>query len=225
MPLAPLPCRFPETHPMSESTWKSVPWALAIAASTLVVLLARRDAALEAKYAVAQNAVLFLRRGSAVPQFRAASASGDTATIGAPPPGSHEVDLVLRKSCPHCRRTLPIWRQLVDSVRTAGHGRIHVYAIALDSLAETERYLAANGIAIPVVEFPTIRERALFRAGAVPQTVVVNEGGGVLDAHVGEFQDRAAVDSVLRAALTWPTPSTAGGSMPASASVPTRRAP
>lgn len=169
-------------------------------ASALVVLLGLRLTDLRAALREAQRKVLLPYRGYVLPTFAATTITGDTATIGAVnDPQGRQVVLILTTTCPHCLATLPIWRQVVDSVgRTEGH-RVRVVAISLDSVHLTVDYAAAHQIDYPLVALTDWRLVQLLKARAVPQTLVVDDRGVVLFAHTGRLGPGPVLDSVYDA--------------------------
>ena len=86
----------------------------------------------------------------------------------------------------------------VDSLGTP-----QVVVVALDSLGASQDLLARAGIHAPVVGYPTTRERALAKASATPQAVLIGFGGRVVAAHTGLVND-SIVRLLLRAAATPP---------------------
>ena len=64
----------------------------------------------------------------------------------------------------------------------------------------TREYAQEQGLRYPVVVFPGAKLRRLYRAVAVPQTVVLDGTGTVRYAKTGTL-DSAALDSVYAAAL------------------------
>jgi thiol-disulfide isomerase/thioredoxin len=176
---------------------------LALAAPlVLVVLLVRQHRDLTRLHRELRIRLVTLSAGDVVPLFRAPAFGGDTLTIGKGSPGAHQVLMVLTKECPFCRATLPVWREIAERVTTSAPVRATVIAVALDSIERMPAYLASYGLRLPVVAFPDRRTRKLFRAGVVPQTVVLSDSGTVLYAHTGLIANRTVEDSVIAAALS-----------------------
>ena len=139
-----------------------------------------------------------------VPTFRALTLDGDSITIGeGPDPLARQVLFVLTTSCPFCRQTLPTWARIADSAASLRPGRIVVAAISLDSLNLTRDYVREHQLRYPVVLFPVAKLRRLYRASAVPQTLVLDHEGRILYARTGLLDPQAVVDSIF-AALSRP---------------------
>ena len=93
-------------------------------------------------------------------------------------------------------------RKLTDSARRLAGWTVDVVGISLDSAEATKRYGEAQGLSFPLVTFPSRKLKQLYRARAVPQTLVLDEEGRVLYARTGLLEPTATLDSVYRA-LQW----------------------
>lgn len=175
-----------------------------LAASALIVVLATRHQRLTEAYRILRLRTSLPSAGAVVPTFRARTLAGDSITIGeGPDPLAKQVLFVLTTSCPFCRQTLPTWARIADSVSTLRQGQVVVAAISLDSLGLTQDYVRQHQLGYPVVLFPTKKLRRLYRASAVPQTLVLDHEGRILYARTGLLEPQAVVDSVF-AALSRP---------------------
>ena len=116
-------------------------------------------------------------------------------------PGVGQVLFVLTTTCRFCRATLPIWATLADSLKRLNGDAIRVVALSLDSTEQTRRYVSEHGIGYSVASFPTGKMRRLYRAGSVPQTLVLDAWGVVRYAHVGQLAPGPELDSVYRVAI------------------------
>jgi len=175
-----------------------------LAMSALVVVLAHRQQKLTEAYRTLRLRTSLPSAGAAVPTFRALTLDGDSITIGeGPDPLAKQVLFVLTTSCPFCRQTLPTWARIADSVSTLRQGQVVVAAISLDSLDLTQDYVRQHQLRYPVVLFPAKKLRRLYRASAVPQTLVLDHEGRILYARTGLLEPRAVVDSIF-AALSRP---------------------
>lgn len=174
-----------------------VPWVLAIAliaASALLLLLSRRLRDLSADYHKLRLLSTLPHAGTVVPTFRAATLSGDSITVGeAPDSAARQVVFVFNTTCPYCRAIIPLWHRMTDSIGRLG--RVQVLAISLHPVDTTRRYVAQHALRYPVLTFPQPKLQRLFRAVAVPQTVVLDWTGTVLYAKTGSL-DPASLDSV-----------------------------
>lgn len=175
-----------------------------LAASALIVVLATRHQRLTEAYRTLRLRTSLPSAGAVVPTFRAQTLAGDSITIGEDPdPLVKQVLFVLTTSCPFCRQTLPTWARIADSVSTLGPGQVVVAAISLDSLSPTQDYVRRHQLNYPVVLFPAQKLRRLYRASAVPQTLVLDHEGRILYARTGLLEPQAVLDSVF-AALSRP---------------------
>jgi thiol-disulfide isomerase/thioredoxin len=163
----------------------------------LLVIVGQRYRQLARDFVRVRSRLGVLNAGDAVPALRTVSVSGDSVFIGEARRGRRQILLFLTKECPFCRATMPAWRTIVQATRDSGQGQVSVVAIAVDSAERMPEYLKSYGIAVPVVALPDRRTRKLFRAAAVPQTVVVGDSGIVLFARTGQIINASARDSVL----------------------------
>lgn len=185
-----------------------------LAAGALVVVLGMRQIALSRAYAELRRLATQPHEGYAVPGFVAKTLEGDTLTIGeSSDSAARQVLFVLTTTCPYCKATLPVWADLADSLGRVGAGHIRVIALSLDSLEQTRRYADEHAIRYSVATFPTEKLRRLYRAGSVPQTVVLDAWGQVLYAYVGQLRAGPALDSVYRAAMRTPIPGPDSGAL------------
>lgn len=169
--------------------------AAVLLASALVAWLSVRQIQLNQAYAELRRLATQPHEGYAVPGFLARTLSGDTVTIGE---GGSESDrtllFVFTTTCPYCLATLPVWQQLADSA--AGVPNVRIVALVLDSAAAARRYVAAHGLRFPVATFSSEKLRRLYRAGSVPQTVVLDGEGTVVYATIGRLKPGPQLDSV-----------------------------
>lgn len=120
--------------------------------------------------------------------------------MGEPGLGRRQLLFVFTTTCPFCRATLPVWDRMVDSVRRLAMP-VDIVGLSLDSTALTGDYARLHALPFPVAVMTEARHRFLFRAGAVPQTVVVGSGGRIRYATTGRLSEGAVLDSVYRALL------------------------
>jgi peroxiredoxin len=175
-----------------------------LAASALIVVLATRHHRLTEAYRTLRLRTSLPSAGAMVPTFRARTLAGDSITIGeGPDPRAKQVLFVLTTSCPFCRQTLATWARIADSAASLRSGHVVVAAISLDSLSPTQDYVRRHQLRYPVVLFPVAKLRRLYRASAVPQTLVLDHEGRILYARTGLLEPQAVVDSIF-AALSRP---------------------
>ena len=177
-----------------------------IAVSALCIALATEFRDLSRSYDVLRQRSGLPHAGYFMPTFSARTMAGDSVQIGATSGVRHrQLVFVLTTTCPYCRQTLPIWAALADSVRRLSGWTVDVVGISLDSVDVTRTYGETHGVAYPLVTFPSRKLKQLYRARAVPQTLVLDEEGRVLYARTGLLEPAATLDSVYRA-LQWTRP-------------------
>lgn len=181
-------------------TRRVVPWVMAVAllaASALVLVLSRRLRDLSSDYRELRSLSTLPHAGTVVPTFRTATLAGDSVTVGElPDSAARQVLFVFNTTCPYCRDIVPLWHQMADSLNRLG--RVQVLAISLHPADTTQHYVADHGLQYPVLTFPRPKLVRLYRAVAVPQTVVLDWTGTVLYAKTGTL-DSASLDSVYAA--------------------------
>jgi thiol-disulfide isomerase/thioredoxin len=170
-----------------------------LVASGLVVLLGRRQVALNQAYLELKAKAGLPYRGYALPTFRAETLAGDSVTVGElADTAARQLVFVFTTTCPYCRATLPVWAALADSARVA-RPPAEVVGLGLDSLPRVRDYAAEHALTYPVATFPDWKTAQLARARAVPQTLVLNHWGEVVFAHTGRLESGPVLDSVYAA--------------------------
>jgi len=170
-----------------------------LAASGLVFVLSSRNRELSADYRQLRELSTLPHPGTVVPTFRAATLEGRPVVVGElPDSGARQVLFIFNTTCPFCLATLPVWKRLGDSLGRLGG--VQMLAISLDPEDSTKDYVAAHALRYPALIFPQRKLKRLYRAVAVPQTVVLDWSGTVLYAKTGTL-DSASLDSV-NAAVT-----------------------
>ena len=165
----------------------------------LIVVLARQNRQLRLA-----NVHLFERAtrpyaGFTVPEFRTATLDGDSVTLGKlSADETGQLLFFFTTTCGFCKRTIPTWNALAMRARNDSGSRTAVYGVLLDS-GNVEDYLRTNGVAFPVVRLHDARTLALYRAKAVPLTVLVGPLGRIRFAHFAEFTKPATLDSLHEA--------------------------
>lgn len=172
----------------------------ALAASlALNVGLAIRYRQLSADYQLQRVLSHLPQRGLQYPEFQAMSAGGDTVRIGSNDRGRRQLIFIVSKTCPYCAQTIPFWKRLIEDLTAAAPGRFDAFAIALDTVPVTQRYLDSAGLRVKVVGFPDRRNTLLARATNTPQTLVLDDDGWVRFARVGLVVDGPVRDTIRRA--------------------------
>ena len=181
---------------------RKIPWALAVFATALVVALTLRHRDLRAKIAKHREGDMQLKRGEYVPAFVVTGVDGVTRTIGeVASSDGRQVIFYLTSTCAYCKKTLPAWKAIAQRLDSAVHPNILVAGLTTDSLRVAMVYSRSHALAFPIAPFPGPREVRLSKAATVPQTLVVNRAGRVIFSRMGPIETRAAIDSVINAAL------------------------
>lgn len=168
-----------------------------VISTALTVILGRRLDRLSRSYTELQRLASSLHAGSAVPTFKSAGVLGEALTVGERPVSTgRQLLFVMTTTCPYCRATMPVWQQLADSVRRVPAWNIEPVAIALDSLAAVQAFVATTRPSFPVTTFPATKLKLLYRALRVPQTILLNHEGRVLYVHAGVFTGSHGLDSL-----------------------------
>lgn len=165
-------------------------------ALAFVVALGVETRSLRAAYQELGNRARDPHAGIFVPTFRAVTLHGESLTVGALSGSGRQVVFVFTTTCPYCRASLAAWRQLARDADTARGPHVQVVGISWDSVEQTRRYAAEQALTFPIVRFPERKLGVLYRARAVPVTMVLDSTGRVLFGHVGVFTEALARDSV-----------------------------
>jgi len=201
---------------MKDRLLGALPYAALAAAAVLVVVLGQQKRDLiqqvEATQLQLRRATSEPMRGQFMPSFTARTVDGDTtATIGELPAEGRQVLLMYTTTCPYCLSSIPAWKQVTAAVDTMTRVRAAVYGVSLDSVDVTRQYITRHGLPYPTVRFPSDKVAAMYRAGTVPLTLVLDEQGRTLYSRTGELRETTAIDSVI-AAIQWqPAPRDSAG--------------
>ena len=178
---------------------------LALAAGMVVLLAAQKRALirdyneLNRRY---RQAATELRPGQYVPAFQTATLEGQPVTVGELPAPGRQVLLVYTTTCQFCLATIPAWKRIKATADTMRSVQASVYGVSLDSVDVTRKYVAQHALPYPTVRFPNQKLESMYRASAVPLTLVIDETGRTIYSRLGELKEGVAVDSVL-AAIRW----------------------
>jgi peroxiredoxin len=183
-----------------------LPVAALVAAAALVVVLAVQKRRLDtevgdlrARYMQALREPI---RGMYMPAFATSTLDGAPATIGQAPAAGRQVLLVYTTTCQFCLASLPAWKQIKSTLDTLSTVKAQVYGVSLDSIEVTRRYSARHALPYPTVRFPEEKLVSMYRAGAVPVTLVLDEEGRTIYSRVGQVSEPVVIDSVI-AAVKW----------------------
>lgn len=166
--------------------------AALVGALALVVVLARQNQSLRAELTRARLEAVIPPVGFTVPAFRGITLTGDSVTVGRA--AGSQVLFFFSTTCPYCRRAIPAWQTVARRTR-------RTFGLTQDSDSVVRAFAAGQGIKFDIVRFPDPTYLSLYRADAVPLTVVVDSGGRVLGRRPGVLTPGAA-DSIVRLALT-----------------------
>lgn len=187
---------------MMERIGRLLPAIALTAAAALVVVLSLKVRDLNDRYSKLTERAFRPYAGMYVPTFRTSTLDGAPVTVGESPGAGRQVLFIFTTTCPYCQSTLPAWRQIKASLDTVRSVPVAVYGITLDSVPVSRGYAARNRLPFPVVRFPEDKLTAIYRAGSVPLTVVLDEEGRMIHSRLGELKGKPAIDSVL-AAVRW----------------------
>ena len=188
----------------------AAPAALALLA-LVALLLVRQNRSLRDTLREQRSLARSPRSLAYLPAFRSISLKGDSMTVGERTDGGRQVLFVFRTTCPFCEASLPEWRRVAAVLDTLSQPHTDVIAIALDTNARAlDDYVRRHELLYPIVRFPSVKFQAMYRASAVPATIVLNSEGRVVYAHLGVLDTRAVSDSVL-AAVRYKSTTTASG--------------
>jgi peroxiredoxin len=178
---------------MADGQWRIRGLAVAtIMASVLIAVLAIQKRELQERVAELWADAQLPQVGTYLPTLALATLDGDPVQLGQG--NAPQILVVLTTTCPYCLASLPTWEALADSALTVG---ARFVGIVLDSVTKAVAYRQEHQLAFPLVVFEERRQRALYRAGTVPQTLVLDREGRVRHAAFGVFDRPTAVDSVL----------------------------
>lgn len=192
---------------MKDRLIRSLPYVALAAAAVLVVVLGQQKRDLISQVEETQlqlrRATMEPTRGMYMPAFQAAPLEGGApATIGELPAEGRQVLLMYTTTCPYCLSSIPAWKQITSAVDTMTSIQATVWGVSLDSVDVTRQYITRHGLPYSTVRFPTDKVAAMYRAGTVPVTLVLDENGRTIYSRTGELKEKIAIDSVL-AAIRW----------------------
>lgn len=162
-----------------------------------------------------------LSTGTLFPTVDASELDGQQAPFRPAKPDRRATLLfLLTSTCSYCQANVPTWN---DMYATAG-GEVLVVGLSLDDKEHTRKFVAALGVEFPVriVDDPQALIRSL-RLRGVPQTIVLDSGGEVIDSIIGpltqEMRDRL-VESVATVSQQLPDGSAKAGSTVGGSAIP-----
>lgn len=177
-----------------------------VSASVLVLVLANQNRTLRAKQRELVDRILYPYPGLLVPEMRVVSIAGDTSVIGSAKAANTELLFFFTTSCDFCKRSLPAWNALADSLAVLRATSAVVYGVSLSSRDSTQAYAEENNLRFRVVMLTDPRMRTFYRARAraVPVTAVLGQNGRYSFVVLGAMTSSSTVDSVLRVARLAP---------------------
>jgi len=191
---------------MQDRISRNLPYVALLAASLLVVVLGVQKRRLDDQVSDLRGQVTrALReptRGMYMPAFNTATLDGRPATIGSAPGAGRQVLLVYTTTCRYCLASLPSWKKIATTLDTLSAVRAEVFGVTLDSVEATRKYAQRHALPYPTVRFPDDKVTSMYRAAAVPVTLVLDEQGRTIYSRVGQLSDQVAIDSVI-AAVKW----------------------
>jgi peroxiredoxin len=164
-----------------------------LAATVLVTLLGQEVRSLRSDARLASQRQHYMHAGMYVPRLELTAPNGQRAIVGDPPARTREILFVFDTSCGFCRANVRPWNDIAEE---AAERRFAAYGLSLDDANATAKYSADHSLRFPTLLLEGERAKALLRAKAVPQTIVVEPNGFVVLARPGVLS-RAATDSIL----------------------------
>jgi peroxiredoxin len=164
--------------------WKTI---LAVTAilflTTEVVLLMLQNTDLKRQLNV--KAPEMLKAGDEVPPLRAVSMAGDTMNVTYDDGINRYLLLVFSTTCPHCEKTLPIWKEIVAEMQDEN---CDILGVSTSNLDATRKYIVEKGIDFNVVATDTSFWRK-YKVNGVPATILIKDKGQVENVWFGELSD------------------------------------
>lgn len=193
-------------------------YAALVAAAALVVVLGKQKRDLVSQVETLRQAVREPQPGMFMPTFTTSTLDGRPVTVGSLPGEGRQVLFVYTTTCPYCLSTLPAWKRIATIADTITRPRAEVLGVSLDSVDVTRRYAERHALPYPTIFFPEDKLVSIYRAGAVPLTLVLDEHGRTIYSRLGELKGQAAIDSVISAVYWRPPPRAQPRPAPAPAS-------
>ena len=179
------------------SLWKTLRAVALAIALAWVVALALQNRLLRAELMRVRLHAHTPPVGLTVPAFGAVTLSGDSVMVGRGTAG--QVLFFFSSACDFCRQNLPAWERITVRALQATPG-ITVFGLTQDPETAVRAYMAQYRVAFDVARLRDSTLALLYRADAVPLTVVLNPTGRVLVSRAG-ILTAAAVDSIVQSAI------------------------
>jgi hypothetical protein len=177
--------------------WNAVRFVALAIALVLVVVLAFQNRSLRAELTRVRLHAHTPPVGLTVPEFGAVTLAGDSVIIGRA--AGAQVLFCFSTTCAFCRQNLSAWERITVRTRQATPG-IAVVGLTLGSDTAVREYVAQYRLTFDVVRLRDSTLPLLYRADAVPLTLVLSSAGRVLLSRPG-ILTAAAVDSIVHSAL------------------------
>ena len=167
-----------------------------LALAVLVVLLARENRSLKQEISRAAEAGAGIKEGESVASFSVASPEGTPETVALDGSGPRVLVLVFTSTCPHCEKTLPIWKEILAAVPPG----LRVVGLQLDAATAGGQSLATAGLPFPVYAPGSPGPEFLKRLPGVPSALLLRPDGKVEHAWYGAPSDeqRKELESAVR---------------------------
>ncbi|HEX8696231.1 MAG TPA: TlpA disulfide reductase family protein [Longimicrobium sp.] len=217
-PPAPERPRSEAQPPARPNRYAWVAYAALVAAAALVVVLGKQKRDLVSQVETLRQAIREPRPGMFMPTFNTSTLDGRPVTVGSLPAEGRQVLFVYTTTCPYCLSTIPAWKRIASIADTIQRPRAQVFGVSLDSVDVTRQYAERHALPYPTIRFPEDKLVAIYRAGSVPLTLVLDEHGRTIYSRLGELKGEAAIDSVISAVYWRPPPRPQPAPAPAPAS-------
>lgn len=157
-----------------------------------MVVLIQQNRDLKSKLSAASsNAIQFLKSGDIAPPFRLSSLDGNRTYVNIGHTGRPILLYIFSTTCPHCKRNIPIWKQITRKLDTGtGHkNAMQVIGVSIDDVAETRAYCSRNSLNYTTLVADTTFDR-VYEVNAVPQTIFILANGKIADNWIGQLNNK-----------------------------------
>lgn len=125
-----------------------------------------------------------LKPGEKVEPFQVTTLDGHTNEFTFADSTRKYLLFVLSTTCPHCEKTLPIWKSIVKNKSD----NCNVLGISIHNLDETKKFLASKDVGFYTVSSMSDTSFSRkYKISGVPETILINGNGTVEKAWVGEL--------------------------------------
>jgi thiol-disulfide isomerase/thioredoxin len=125
-----------------------------------------------------------LKPGDKAEPFLMTTLDGATKEFAYTNPARKYLLFVLSTTCPHCEKTLPVWK----SIAQKNNDNCDIIGISIHSLDETKKYIGSKDVGFYVVSAMSDTSfNRKYKISGVPETILVSGDGVVEKAWIGEL--------------------------------------